>query len=575
MPGKGVVHSRMSVTSLWPPQLPGHPVPPTPRHGLCHPQAALLEAFVSKQQLSSRASVARAAWLVQQQELAQEEAECEAAWAAACGADPARAAKVDSCGQAADAGEASLWAALQAADGRLGEALAVAAATTSLLDRGEPPLSPPSTTPAAVQQQLQAAAARLSEAVAAVDAALQQQRLPRSSSASICGSEAGASSTDLAEQVQSLLDAHPLAAPPCRAQLLQQAAQAEARHAEQRHRCKAALHAFHSGAVCAGGPPQLAPDQLPHMTAEDSCAASPDGWPAGEHAVFVHACRACLAPGGGGQAALVRRLEAGLPWRSSQAVLAHERWHREATRLQAALQQAEAGWQQEQTAFLGAAAGLLSEAEAAALAGAEAALAQLEAGAACLQSSRSHEAAQAAWSERRGAESLANAEAVAAAAAQRFGQWQAQEDYNARLKQLLAQHRQRQAQAAVAAAAAEQEDAAQRRREAAAAAAAGEQRVAYRAGRAAAKQAVREEAAAARQAEHARRAAALDALRLRAAPAARRDAARATGPTESSAAALAAGRARHGLLAGAVVGLTSKQVLSDQRFKVRVGSRDW
>ncbi|KAL4444325.1 hypothetical protein ABPG75_012062 [Micractinium tetrahymenae] len=351
-------------------------------------QAALLEAFVNKQQRSSREATARAAWLVQQQELAQEEAECEAAWAACCAARlvPGDAAEED------NAPEASLRAALEAADGCVGEALVAAAAVASLLGGHRPPPSSSVGSSAALHQQLRAATARLRQAMAAVDAALLQQGKPRASAAGSRSSECGASSGDLAEQDGS---------------------------------------------------------------ADCTDDGTLDGWPAGEHAVFTHARRASLAPGGGGEAALVRRLAAALPSRSSEAVLAHERWHKEASLLQAALQQLEAGWHEEQVALLGAAAALLGEAEAAALAE-----------------------------------------------------------------------------------------------------------------RTAAKQAARQQAEAARQAAEARREAALEALRLQAAPAAQRDAARATGPTQSSAAALSAGQAQHGLFAGAMAGLTSEQVLRDQRFKV-------
>lgn len=539
------------------------------RLSLDHPQAALLDAFVSRQQRSGRDSAARAAWLVQVQELAQDEAECEAAWAACA----AQAATVECCSEEADRTEASLQAALEAADGCLEEALVAAAAADNLLGKGRP--SPPthSASPAAVQQWLQAAQERLSQAMAAVNAALQQQRLPRASSSGVRCSESGLSSTTLAEQVRSLLDVHSLAAPLCKARLLQQAEQAEAWHAEERQRCTAALHAFQICPKSRASRRQRRsqePGQL--LTAVNSCAFTEDGWSAGEQAVFVHACRACLAPGGGGQAALERRLEAALPWRSSQAVRAHERWHGEASRLQAALQRVEASWQQERAALLGAAAGLVREAEAAVMAGAEAALAQLQAAAACLQSSYRLEEAQAAQEERTAAESFSNAAAAAEAATKRFEEWQAQQDHDARLKQLIAQHRQRQAQAAAAAATAEQESVAQRRREAAAAAAEGSLRVAHRAEQTAAKLAAQKEAQAARQAAQARREAALSALHLRVAPAAQRDAARATGPTQSSAAALSSGRAQHGLLAGVMAGLTSKQVLQDQRFRVRAGS---
>lgn len=524
--------------------------------------------------------MARAAWLVQQQELAQEEAECEAAWDA-CGADHAAAA--DGSAAQPDAGEANLRAALEAADGCLGDALAAAAAAASLLNPGRPALSPPSATPAVVQQQLRAAQTQLGQAVAAVDAALQQQRLGIASPAGSWRSECGADDTSLVAQVQRLLNRHPLAALPCKAQVLHQAAQEEARHAQQQQRCRAALHAFYADAAGAAGHPQRAHEHGPLPTDADSCPSellldgstdgitgtTADGWSASEHSVFQHARRACLAPGGGGETALVRRLAAALPSWSGRAVLAHERWHKESARLQAALWQMEAGWQQEKAALLGAAAGLLRNAEANALARAAAALEQLEAAAACLQSAYGLQAAQAAQEGRHGAEGLVAAAAVAEAAAKRFERWQVQEDYNHGLKQLLAQHKQRQAEAVGAAAEAEQKAAALRRREAAAAAAARKQQVAHRASRTVAKRAAREEAAAERQAAQARREAALEALLLQMAPQVCRDAVRATGPTESSAAAVSTGKAQHGLFAGALSGLAGEQlVLEDQRFKV-------
>lgn len=428
------------------------------------------------------------------------------------------------------------------------------------------------------------------------------------------GSGSGApTAATLAESLQQLLAQHPLAANACRAQLLEHAGELDARQEQLCQQRRAAWHAFlastraqrrqeqqqqqgtrqgqvrHEVACSADATPQCgssSADEAPSVAADDSWQAAGaegsqgegsalpaagstvDGWAAGEHAVFAHARRACWAPGGGGQAALVRHLAALLPARSEQAVLAHERWHKEAGRLRSAAQQTQAGWRQECTGFLDAAVALLSESEAEVLAGAEAAVAQVEAAAACLRSAAGVEQGQAVHGEQQDAGASSQAVAAAEAAARGFTQWQAKEDYRGRMHQLLAEHRQQREEQAVAAQTANQATAAAAAQEAAAAAAVGRQRVQGRRQADAAKTAARQAAEERRETERARRQAALDALRAQVAPCVPRDAQRATAPTQSSSAATP-DEPRHGLFAGALAaGFTADHLLRDQRFKV-------
>lgn len=285
--------------------------------------------------------------------------------------------------------------------------------------------------------------------------------------------------------------------------------------------------------------------------------------------MFLSARRAA-GPAGPAGSALARQLAALLPARTAEQVAAHERWHREASRLQSAAQQADAGARDAADAFLAAAPALVAEAEGRFLEQASATLQQLEAAAASLQAGDSLQHQRAQRAEAVAAGEVARFEAAAAAAAQEAERRRQELNWRDRMKQLLVQHQGKRAAEAAATAAAEQAAAAAAARDAAAAAALGRQRVACRAALVDAKRACRAQQEARRQQERERRQAAQHALASKVAPAVQRDTGRATRPTESSAAAAGVEQQRHGLFERAL-GFTTDQLLADQRFKVGFG----
>ena len=588
-------------------------------------QAAALEAFVSNSKQATTAAATRTAWLVAQQGLSQEAADASAALEATVapssaaaqllgrGAGPedahdefgSQAAAPSNGEPSADAHQQQLEAALEAADGCVEEALVLSAAAAALL--AAPGGAGPSG-PAALlrlRARLQAAEAKLLQATSVADAVAREMvgHVRRGAAAGLADAGVGPPvDGGLAEALRQLLSLHPLAAADCAAQLQEQAAELEARQVQLLQQRRDAYASFvarcrqqqadrrPSGLLCAARGPCSADnshvgstDVDPGLRAGDASSASgddgtllpasstADGWSADEHAVFLHARIGCLGGGGGGEAALQQQLAALLPGRSAQAVLAHERWHREAARLATALRQQETEWRVESAAFLDATAALVADAEVAALARAEAALALLEAHAACLASAAAVEQGRAVREEQQDVEGLVAAAAAAAAAAQRLQAWQAREVYRGRMQHLLAEHKQRRQEQAAAAAAAGRKAAEEAAREAAAEAAVAKQRVQQRRRLDAAKGAERQAAEARRAAEQQQREAALAALRQKVAPALGRDAQRATGSTASSAAVPDPHEAQqHGLFAKALVGagLSDRQVLADRRWRV-------
>jgi len=172
--------------------------------------------------------------------------------------------------------------------------------------------------------------------------------------------------SSLQERLTQLCASHPLAPAVCAAHLHAEAAELEEKHAQQRQERRAARRAFlassagrrQMGGSAATEVAQPTADEPGLESAEASsarssssgdsaswqgpdslAAATADGWAAEEHAVFL-AARSTAGPAG---SALVRRLAALLPARSGEQVAAHERWHKEAGRLQVAAQQGEAG----------------------------------------------------------------------------------------------------------------------------------------------------------------------------------------------------------------------------------------
>lgn len=533
-----------------------------------------------------------------QQELEQEAADCEAQLLDCLSTATAQPSLLQQLllldgGEPSTSDSAAQHDGVPAASAALGEAAALAGEAARLLRSNSPAPAMGS-----LQQRMASTLAGLQAELASLQAAAggllgdiqraQRQAASRNSEES-----------SLQERLTQLCASHPLAPAVCAAHLHAEAAELEEKHAQQRQERRAARRAFlassagrrQMGGSAATEVAQPTADEPGLESAEASsarssssgdsaswqgpdslAAATADGWAAEEHAVFL-AARSTAGPAG---SALVRRLAALLPARSGEQVAAHERWHKEAGRLQVAAQQGEAGAQQAESAFLAAAAALLARAEAQCLEQAAAALQQLEAAAASLQAGSSlqqqrEQRAQAACTRPGRAaamDEVARFEAAAAAAAQQAERRRQELDWRDQMKLLVAQHHEKRAAEAAAAAAASQAAAAAAARESAAAAALGRQRVACRAAQAEAKRGCRAQQEASRQQERERRKAALDALAARVAPAVQRDAARATGPTESSAAAASVEQQRHGLFARAL-GFTTDQLLADQRFKVR------
>ena len=563
------------------PLLPANTPPQLPTSSR---QAADVEAFLARRQAASAQQQARTAWLLAHQQLDQEAADCEAALLDCLSASSAQPRLLQlllaptETDQDAEPAPAAPPAAVSGAVALAGEA-------ACLLHAGG---APPAASLAALQQRVAAALQGLQAHVAALQGsatelgcAMQQVQRRVQAPAPQDGS--------LSDQLAQLCAAHPLAPPVCAAQLRAEAAELEAQHAQQREQRRAAWRAFLAAtrrqADCGGaaqgeapagdgsqvaGEPSACPsssdssDTASWRGADSIAGCTPDGWSADEQAVFLAARRA--APGATAGTALARQLAVLLPARSADQVAAHERWHKEATRLRAAAQQADAGAKQAGRAFLAAAAALLAEAEAGCLEQAGAALWQLQVDATALRAGDSLQQQREERAEAAAASEAVQLEAAAAAAAQQAERHRRELDWRARMKQLLAQHREAAAAEAAAAKAAEQAAAAAAAREAAAAVAAGRQRVAHRAAQAEARQASRAQQEVQQQQERERRRAALNALAARVAPAARRDAARATGPTRSSAAAVGAEEQRRGLFARAL-GFTADQLLADQRFK--------
>lgn len=506
------------------------------------PQACSVEAFLRRSRAASAQQQARAEWLVKQQALEQQAADCEAALQAELESCSGRAHELPADDDAATA--------LPTVDTSEAAALAATVAVLRIGAGGTPAVL------ASLREQLATAAQRVQTQLVTLGAAAAELAAGAERPSSEPAGEAC-----LAEQVRQLCAQHPLAE--CASQLQADAAELEARHAQQRQERRAAWQAF---AASSGSGSGSAPSHEASGSSWDGCqgaGGTADGWTADEHATFLHERTAS----GAEPAELARHLAALLPCRSREQVQAHERWQREAGRLQAGVQQADAAARGEAAAFVRAATALLQEAEAGLMARAEAALAQLEAAAAglqcadALQAQREERAAQAAE------EATGHLEAAALAAARLEDQRRAALDYRARMRQLLHEHREQQEEQAAAAAAAKREEAAAAAQESAAAAAANAAAVQRRVMQAAAKQAERQEQAARRREEVERRAAALDALRRRVAPVVARDAARVMAPTQSTAAAVAVERQAHGLFSAAL-GFTTDQVLADQRFRV-------
>lgn len=557
------------------------PCVPTP---FC-PQAADVEAFLARRHTANAQLQARSAWLLAQQELEQEAADSEAQLLDCLSAATTQPSLLRQLLLPEEGVEdASLQHdSLQAASEAVGDAAALAGEAARLLHSASP-----ASVIASLQQHMAGALASLQGDLSSLQATAgcllsDIQRAQRQATAR-CPAEGC-----LKERLAQLCPAHPLAPASCMAQLRAEAAVLQARHAQQRQDRQSAWQAFlASTGQQAGG--EAAHDAAAgdgtncvlleagssrsnsggcHSASWQSTDAltgcTADGWTAEEHAVFL-AARKSTGPAGPAGSALVRQLAALLPARSAAQVAAHERWHREASRLQSAAQQGEAGAHDE-SAFLSAAAALLAQAEGQRLQQAGAALQQLEAAAASLQSGgtldqqREQQAVAAEWDE------VARFEAAAAAADQQAERRRQELEWRDQMKLLIAQHKERLAAEAAAAAAAEQAAAAAAAREAAAAAALGRQRAACRAAQVEAKRACRAQQEASQQQERQRRQEALDAMAAQVAPAVQRDAARATGPTESSAAAAGVEQQRHGLFARAL-GFTTDQLLADQRFKV-------
>lgn len=550
-----------------------------------------MEAFLAQRRCADAERQARTAWLLARQRQEQEEVDAEAdlaAWLQNEGGGHGRAALLAALADAAADGE----------QGTLGGGASVAeaaglAATAAALLLGK--ASGPGALPA-LQQQLRGAEQGLKRDIAALEAAAAElehgSSRSTSSSASCAQTDAAApcpppdaGESALQQRVRLLCSRHPLAAPQCAALLRSQAAELEARHAQQAQQRRAAWRAFlgasraqqlrEQGSSTGGDANSCRATADGSGEAGDGAVAAllpagrtADGWRAEEHAVFVHerSAMAAAAPGDC-TAALARRLSALLPWRTGEEVAAHERWHKEAGRLRSAAQQAEAGAEEEAAAFLAAAEALLCEGEARRLAEAGLALRLLDAAIACLQAGEALAQQRDERAAQHAAKGLDQLSAAAAAAAQQAAQDAARNEYQLRMKQLLAEHRERQAAEAAATLAAQRAAEAEAAAAAAAAAAAGRQRVQAREEERHAKQAARAQQEASRAAEAQRRVAALDGLRRQVAPAVLRDAERAMGPTQSREAALAAVEQGHGVFARAL-GFTSDQVLADQRFKV-------
>ena len=566
-----------------PPLLPGSPCVPTP---FC-PQAADVEAFLARRTAAGAQKQAHSAWLLAQQELEQEAADSEAQLLDCLSAAIAHPSLLhqlllpDEGAEDAPLQHGSLPAASEA----VGAAAALASEAARLLHTASP-----ASVIAGLQQHMAGSLTSLQGDLSSLQATAgcllsDIQRAQRQVTA--CYPAEGC----LKERLAQLYAAHPLAPASCTAQLRAEAAALQARHAQQRQDRQSAWQAFLASTRQQAGS-AAAPDAAAghgttscalfeadsprssssggHSTSWQSTDAltgcTADGWTAEEHAVFLAARKSTGLAGSPGSA-LVRQLAALLPARSAAQVAAHERWHREASRLQSAAQQGEAGAHGESAAFLSTAAALLAQAEGQRLQQAGAALQQLEAAAASLLSGgtldqqREQRGAAAEWDE------VARFEAAAAAAAQQAERRRQDLEWRDQMKLLIAQHKERLAAEAAAAAATEQAAAAAAAREAAVAAALGQQRVACRAAQVEAKRACRAQQEASRQQERQRRQEALDALAAQVAPAVQRDAARATGSTESSAAAAGVEQQRHGLFARAL-GFTADQLLADQRFKV-------
>ena len=540
------------------------PLPPPPPAS----QAAALDAFLVAQKCETQQRQTRADWLLAQHRLEQEAADAEAELAAIF--DGGGVAGALECLPPACEPDAA------PADGCLGaDAISSAAAlgtlsARTLADRpGEAQL-------ASLQQRITAAPRDLQQQLGSLQAVASE--LLRDVQQAQRGAASGGCTANDAEGLGSrgarLCAEHPLVPAGCIRALCTQSVQLEARHAQQREERLAAWRRFLAGT---GGGGSAAPDAgATACSSGDSCtgggACWPDGsaecdsgstagWSADEHTVFLHARPAA----GGSDAALVRQLAAMLPHRSGQEVRAHERWHKEASRLQAAAHQGEDGARAEGAVFMSAAAALLGEATVARLDEAEAALRRLDAAAASVQVGEALQQQREACEERAVAEEQAQLVAAAAEAAQHAQERRAKEDYNARLKLLLAEHAERQEAAAAAAAVEEQAAAAAAARGAAVAAAAGKLRVQHRAQQLAnrrAQLAAREEVA---RREQERRQQALDRLARAVAPALARDAVRATGPTASSAAMPVQAGQRQLFVS---LGFTADQVMADQRARV-------
>ena len=516
---------------------------------------------MGRKQKAGQQQQARCDWLLAQQCLEQEAADCEAAlagWVEA-GLEPGMrsqaSARLGEPGSEAGAVGNVSQATQDSASSSIAEAVALAQAVASVLAAHGPPAR--RTHPgqlAGLKSRLQAAEQAMQQQLVALQAAASELLgQAQQQFAAACRPPASPpDSGSLPEQVQQVCAQHPLADAECKAQLLQGAEEAQGGHAKQLQERRSTWQAFlaASSAACGIDSP--------------SGSGTAQGWPADEHLVFLHSRQACLAPGGGGRAALVRQLAALLPGRTQQQVQSHEQWHKEASRLQGAVQQLEARWRQECAAFVAAAGALLGESAAGYLAGADAALRQLEAAVACLRSAGDLQQLQAAQEEQAAVESVELQKAAAAAVAQQWVQKKELEERRACMKQLLAAHCQRQAEQAAAAHAAQQAAAAEAAAAAAAAAAVGRQRAEYRKQQAATRAALRQQEVARRQREAQRRGEALEQLRRQVAPEVRRDAGRATGATHSS----GASADKPQRLFAEARGFTTDQLLRDQRFKV-------
>lgn len=287
---------------------------------LCFPQAAQLDEYVSSHKAASRQKAGATCWLVTQQQLEQETADCEAALGEALAPPPLQALLAQpepshqllpQCRNSrektfAERGESSLEdidAALAALPSNLVPgAVALAGAVGQLLvaARGVP-LQPE--TVGEIRGHLTALQAEVATACQQLGALTQllhqnARRLAASGAAPVLGGRAAALS--LTVDLQELYRAHPLADPTVKQHLIEEAASLEAAHAQRRQQRAAAYKAFlqgqtgdssrvggdyQSGCLSSSGSGEEVEKDSPELqycglelgAQEDSCSGSSDG----------------------------------------------------------------------------------------------------------------------------------------------------------------------------------------------------------------------------------------------------------------------------------------------------------